>query len=157
MAKVYSILARTMVERAEPKQGVPASSDPPAEKPDLTAELATEKQRAADLELRLEAEVTARQAAERALAAEKETRAAAEGRLSESRARLAELDARPVPEPQVIVRAVEIPTPVRDDRTGQIVAMLVNVLAKLEPKQKMVAFRIQRDELGRMVRVVPED
>lgn len=154
MARVYSILAGTQVDRPERKV-VPAA-EPPVEKPDLTAELAAEKQRVKDLESRLEVEGAARQKAEQGLAREKETRAAAEGRLAEAHARIAELDARPMPEPQVIVRTVEVPTLVRDERPAQIVQMLGDVLAKLAPKQQKVTFRIQRDELGRMVRVVTE-
>lgn len=118
------------------------------------------EERAVAAEQRAAAEATARAAAETRATTEREGRLLAEGSLAESRARVVELEARPAPEPMVVVKTVEVPAPSQaaapvkpfdDSRIMQALAHLVQP-GKKTPAE--IRFDVLRDEFGRIRQIV---
>lgn len=118
------------------------------------AMLELERSRADVATLRADSEAKARIQAESLLDAERVARAEDAGALRESRIRVAELESRPIPEPQIIVREVSIP-----GRDNELREMIHGLPAKITipasaPRPTKLSFDVHRDRMGSIQRIV---
>lgn len=154
--RLHSVLAGRYVdyEMPEPAKPQPTIEEEIARREKVESELADMTRRADEASALAGKEGEARGAAESLLAQERLARASEAGVLAEVRGRVAELEARPVPEPRVLIEKVEIPTPVLQ-RDEELVSLVRELPSRLAPKPAgRLSFDVRRDPMGSISQVV---